>query len=516
MRRPRSLAALLVTCGVACGGVRDATISEAWPSAPAARVAIVLRGATIEHLGVVADDAPLSLRVDPGPTAELWLVGFSNAALAVAYPGLPSEPAARAAALAPTIDDADGEPLPDVLGVWSLALEDESLGALAPAARDLSALTARLGGGRRLRLAVDPTLGCGGVELDTFTLPGGERPEGVVVASRDRALLVSRRDDTPTLRFTRLDGASLTSLPGAAAIAAPLGTATVSTARDARPPLGYVLPTRLAWDADGGRALGVDGRGRVFAVDLDGRAVINDGVPFVAPVAPPTGTQTSSRAIELVVVQERTGAPRVFATFEQRLGVPTYATPILHVGTVGESGWRIPTSAGQPLAPTARGVLRAYGRGRVVFYQNCWILGPTSSAEEEWGQGGYDPGCTRERFTRVRDADVDDALAIAVGLDGHVATSSAASPSRGWSARLVAGRRPLTRVAAVGARRAVIASDDGELFTLRDGRFCALARPFVGSPRAVGRSPDDGTAIFGGVDAADRGAWVRVRLPPPR
>jgi hypothetical protein len=254
----------------------------------------------------------------------------------------------------------------------------------------------------------------------------------------------------------------------------------------------------------------------VFAVDLDGRAVTNAGVPFVAPLAPPNGTQTSSRAIELVVVPERTGAARVFATFEQRLSMPTYATPILHMGTVGDTGWRIPTSGGQPLAPTARGVLRAYGRGRVVFYQNCWILGPTSPAEEEWVQAGYDPGCTRERFTRVRDADVDESLAIAVGLDGHVATSSAASPSRGWSALLVAGRRPLTRVAAIGARRAVIASDDGELFTLRDGRFCPLARPFVGSPRAVGRSPDDGVAIFGGLDTAGRGAWVRVRLPPPR
>lgn len=492
--------AVVATWAAACSSSPRVVAVEPWVGPISLRVALVLDGERVERVEARAGDAPFELTVEA--ERELWVVGWDAARLRYERPGLPAELDALAALVEPRLTSAE---VPDELApreILAAALDATDEGVRYTAST--RAVFERRVDGRRLELFDAGAYRCGSFDARVTPLPEGFTPDALAVVSSTRAIVVGRASaPAPADELVWLDVAAdgtFTRWPDGPERAPPFAYRPESTQAD------LALWPRLAFDRVRGRVLGVDADGQIFVRTLDGRA----GPELPRPDA--RYPVQDGRAYEVAAGVDGT----VWATFltrrAGRSAVPT-------VYRLDADGWRMPTALGQEFEVSERALVRVHSRGRIVFYQDCWILAPESAAEDAWKQGGYDPTCFRDPFwNTVRDMDVDDTLAIAVGASGHVGTSTATFASVGWGLASLRATT-FTHVAAIGGRRAVIAASDGALTVLRDGLSCRVDVAADAAVRVVAADPIAGTAALARtrLDGSAELVWVQAPArPEPR
>jgi hypothetical protein len=485
----------VVTWAAACSSSPRLVAVEPWVGPISLRVALVLDDARVERVEARAGDAPFELTVDAD--RELWVAGWDAARLRYERPGLPAEPGELAALVQPRLTSAD---VPDELAPREvLAAALDSPDEILRYAASTRAVFERRVDGRRLELFDPDAHRCGSFDARVTPLPEGFTPDALAVVSSTRAIVVGRAvAPAPADELVWLDVAAdgtFKRWPDGPERAPPFAYRPRSTQPD------LVLWPRLAFDRARGRVLGVDADARIFVRTLDGRA----SAPLPRPDA--RYAVVDDRAYEVAAGVDGT----VWATFltrsSGRADVPT-------VYRLDADGWRMPTALGQEFEASERALLRVHSRGRILFYQDCWILAPESAAEDAWKQGGYDPTCFRDPFwNTVRDMDVDEALAIAVGASGHVGTSTATFASVGWALTSLRATT-FTHVAAIGGRRAVLAASDGALTVLRDGLSCRVDVAADAAVRVVAADPIAGTAALARTRAPGPAELVWVHAPP--
>ncbi len=497
MSARRAAAALTLGALLACGPSSERALVEPWGDVrPRLRVGALLDRGEVRALGLALDDTPLRMTADDTWTdgAELWVLAYDRATLAREFPGLALDDDDALEALRPVID-ADADAMPPATAVLRDArARDAGRGTLTPAA--WSAFEAALPESTRVGLSGATTdAQCRAGAVRAWPLPAGHRAIGVAA------------DDTHALVLTTTVAPTIERVPDGGEA---LGTVTAWRVRlvdgvtTPLPAPGLVGPlrglrSRLTLDRSTRRVLGVDATGAAFVLGLD------DGARGLEPVPPATRRWPSAtgRAFELAWPPDG----HAHALWEDSLlspsGFPgTAPTPYV----LDDAGaWQRVIQQGEPLSYAQTYYLRAAGRGRVLFYQACFLLVPRDDAEGEWLQRAYDPACAynTRRLITLRDADVDDALAITAGRQGYVSWRAGPVLNADWSSTTL-GDDAWLAVVAVGDRRAVLVDVRGAIALFRDGRRCTLreAPALDAPPTAAFGDPARGRALVGTADGA--------------
>lgn len=468
-------AALAVTTGCG-GGSSRADGREPWAAAPDLRVAVLVREGDVESMRTLGADEPFSATVtaaERAGDAELWVLGYRAATLRARFPGLPLDVAEWPALLAPRFDV--GAPAPAADEVLRAPIDE---GALAYATASWSAWSTSDGGSAGLRFEISDAVFCGGVTRRDVSLPREVAVDAIAVASSTSAVLVGAvpNAQVPTPFFV-LDGDRVTPIaqagPERGAVFAP----------------GFGLKPRLAWDVRRGAALGVDDTRRAFGVTRAGSRIS-------LPPMPPREEMPNAPAgqpSELAAAPDGT----IAALITQRVDSPQgrVTVPIVHV--IEDGAWRRATRFGEQ----QQFGLRAASRSRMLLYTACWVHANANADASEWKNVGVDPGCAgsiggmvgSRYLNTLRDFDVDDRLAIAVGTQGRITWSDARIPGEDAWGVLPFRNVDLDAVAAVGGGDAVMVTSSGRVLLLREQRECVLGE--LGAPlRALGRA--DGVVML--------------------
>jgi hypothetical protein len=489
--------ALLVAAVAACGPSTERTLVEPWGEVrPRLRVGALLDRGEVRALVAALDDAPLRFTADDAWTegAELWVLAFDRATLARAFPGLPLDDDDALEALRPTID-AEAPAAPPATALLRDARAREA-GAATLTPAESAAFEAALPEGTHLGLAgVDVTAQCRPDAVRAWPLPAGHHAIGVA-ADATHALVLTTTV-APTIERVPDGGEALGTV-------AAWRVGLVDGVTTALPAPGLVGPlrglrSRLAVDRRAGLARGADATGATFALALATGARVD------APAPPDRARwpKANGRAFELAEAPDG----YTLALWEDETtspsGIPgTAPTPYV---LDDAARWQRVVQQGEPLSHAQTYYLRAAGRGRVLFYQGCYLLVPKDVDEGEWLQRAYDPACAynTRRLITLRDADLDDTLAITAGRQGHVAWRAGPELDADWRTTSL-GDDTWLAVVTVGDRRAVLVDARGAVQLFRDGRVCALrAAPALDAPpTAVFGDPARGRAIVGTADGA--------------
>lgn len=480
--------AALVTLAIAagCGGnTARSDGREPWATPPDLRVAMFVRDGAVESLRTLSADEPFNATIaasDRADDAELWVLGYRASTLRARFPGLPADVASWPALLVPRLDA--GAPAPQADEVLRAPID---AGALAYARATWTEWGSSDAGAQGLRFEISDAVFCGGVTRRDVTLPRGVVLDAIAVASSTSAVLAAAADEEAPTPFFVLDGEGVTPIAAGPERGAVYRERPPS--RMAGEPSPKPLNPRIGWDARRGAALGVDGRRALFAITRAGSRL-------QFPAMPPLDAMPNAQAgkpRDIAVSPDGTIAALITQTVSTPQGPAI--VPIVHV--LEDGAWRRATRFGEQL----QFGLRVASRGRMLLYTACWVHANANADASEWKNVGVDPGCAgsiggmvgSRYLNTVRDFDVDDRLAIAVGVRGYITWSDARIPGDDAWGVLPFRNVDLDGVATVGGGDAVMVTSSGRILLLREQRECVLGE--LGAPlRAIGRA--DGVAML--------------------
>ncbi|MFO0722451.1 MAG: hypothetical protein U1E65_01630 [Myxococcota bacterium] len=479
-RTAQTAATLLLLSG--CGGGGRYVAEENWTTKPDLRVVLVaLRDE--RRVFAVPEDAPLSLSLPndfgAGNDGQVWVFGYSRAALSAAFPGLQGRTTSEMATLLQPSFDPGGSALPAAAEVLRTDLGPKSGSPLRYAAVGFSAYLDAVDRGALSAptLHLDASVLCSAISSQRLDSPSGVHFDQVAAIDDDRAILAASawpRDAQAPVRLYGVNGgqlSELTALPATGTVSSPITWDPITN-------VGYAV----AHDS-------------LYAFDASGS-------PRIAPSAPPGRT-----------IFREVSAGRDGSLFALIIGAHGPSVFFLRPGGFDEVFTSI----------AAHGVelLYAVGAERAIAYTNCagHILGPSG-----WEQGIQDPGCPTDpegrRLTIRRFAGDADTL-IAVGNGGTVALVTEGVPpllavpeAQGHSLLAAAG---LTR------GRALVAGDGGTLLVRAYGVWCSVDLSAGLRVNAASAAVSGETAYVlagppagAGADTTWPTAVVRVRVPLAR
>jgi hypothetical protein len=484
-RSTRAAAALAAALAAAtgCGGPGSrAGGREPWAAVPALRVAVLVRDGDVESVRALGADEPFSATVSASERAgdaELWVLGYRAGTLRARFPGLPFDVAAWPALLVPRFDV--GAPAPAADEVLRAPIDE---GALAYATASWAAWSTSDGGAQGLRFEISDVVFCGGVTRRDASLPRDVAIDAIAVASSTSAVLVGAVPDVqvPTPFFV-LEGDGVTPIAQAGPERGAVYRERPMPRPGEQPP--KPLNPRLGWDARRGAAIGVDGRQQLFGVTRAGSRLRFPPLPPLderpgAPAGEPSDLAAAPDGTIAALITQNVMRARI---------------PIVHV--LEDGAWRRATRFGEQLQLG----LRVASHSRMLLYTACWVHANANADASEWKNAGVDPGCAgslggmvgSRYLNTVRDFDVDDRLAIAVGNQGLVTWSDARIPGEDAWQVLPFRNVDLDAVATAGGGDAVMVTSSGRILLLREQRECVLGE--LGAPlRAVGRA--DGVVML--------------------
>lgn len=470
-----ALAALLVGCG---GGAPRASGEEPWGVLPDVRVVALVEGTAVRDARVLGPDVrydfTLPAEARPADDVELWVFGYAADTLATQVRGLPRDAEQLGPLVSVGVDPRVGRALPAPDGLFVAGVEAEVLD-YAPG--DFATWRRRVDDGLVLNLVVAAEERCADATLGVLaTVPLGE-VTSVLPRDADSAWVATTTVASLTTRApTRL-----------LAVTATQGEPRV-LARRLR---GFDFGARLADDRRQPAVLAAMADGTIGAFDVAGRRLATE-----------RATVDGRFASVTEVARDDAGQLRALV----RTPIPGAELVPALLYRLERGRWVIEVE--RILSPMS--MLRVAARSRVLFNSLCWVYGNADEAAADWQTMVADGGCpVSGRGTTVRDFDLDERLAVAVGKSGLFAVTQAALPGGLVWTRRDYGVVDFEKVALIGDGEAVVVTLEGEVSLYRQGVLCPIGQ-VGGRPTAIGARR--GVAMIG--TRAGEGAQVwRVVVP---
>lgn len=452
----------------ACGGDRVVG-AEPWAAPPEIRVAVIgLSGAPVAQ--VLDGTDPLVTQIPEGESADLWLLSYRADTLRAAFPGLRGLTVPEIIArLAPAIGGA-GE-VPPAADEVLFAPVGEGFAGLEYSQRPWPEWERA---GLALRLELPNEAVCGEASSTVIDVPTGLQINGLVAIGRDRAMVSAtpRSDVTGPIQLLLLDQGALT----------PVVTRTERGPASPRP----------TWDRATGTVWDIDGAGRVFRYDVDGRE---------QPAPPkPAEPAAQDRARRISAGTDGT----VMATFDVRYMADGVSRTGESLFTLQNGQWTTTR-----VLDGRFGLLDVVRSDRLIAYYLCWVYQFRDPVESSgWKQSVLDNGCFQRGIRDVTDIDLDGDGGVVVGNGAYVVLRDDARGTWERAGEGLPADEDFGLALAMGGGSALIGSNAGKLFFRRAGRWCPIT---VNGLFDRGSSAPEGSVAF--LVSAQGDRVMRVQLP---